>query len=166
MKRYIFLIVMAQIAFTVCADRKVADNPLFEDDFNNIGNYTANWEKLSNDAPGLVEYISGDDGDGYIKIASDDRTSQGIKHKLTGLKPPACPIYQNVDAAPHTDPEQIKRNLIAQLTAPVRWTQIVRRMLEEGVDAFTELGPGTVLQGLIRKVSAEAAVESKSTLEA
>lgn len=87
MKRYIFLIVMAQIAFTVCADRKVADNPLFEDDFNNIGNYTANWEKLSNDAPGLVEYISGDDGDGYIKIASDDRTSQGIKHKLTGLKP-------------------------------------------------------------------------------
>lgn len=82
------------------------------------------------------------------------------------FRTPDCPIYQNVDAEPHTDPEQIKRNLIAQLTAPVRWTQIVRRMLADGVDAFTELGPGTVLQGLIRKVSTEVAVESKSTLEA
>ena len=79
---------------------------------------------------------------------------------------PVCPIYQNVDAEPHTDPEEIKRNLIAQLTAPVRWTQIVRRMLGDGFDAFTELGPGTVLQGLIRKVSADVQVESKSTLEA
>ena len=82
------------------------------------------------------------------------------------FRTPDCPIYQNVDAEPHTDPEQIKQNLIAQLTAPVRWTQIVRRMVEDGFDTFTELGPGTVLQGLIRKVSAEAAVESKSTLEA
>lgn len=77
---------------------------------------------------------------------------------------PRCPIYQNVDAAPHTDPAEIKANLIAQLTAPVRWTQIVRRMVEDGVTHFTELGPGTVLQGLIRKVSADVEVESKSTL--
>ncbi|MBO5350284.1 MAG: ACP S-malonyltransferase [Alistipes sp.] len=77
---------------------------------------------------------------------------------------PACPIYQNVDARPHTDPEEIKQNLIAQLTAPVRWTQIVREMLADGVDAITELGPGTVLQGLVKKVSAELPVESKGTL--
>lgn len=77
---------------------------------------------------------------------------------------PRCPIYQNVDAAPHTDPMEIKANLIAQLTAPVRWTQIVRRMVEDGCSHFTELGPGTVLQGLIRKVSADVEVESKSTL--
>lgn len=77
---------------------------------------------------------------------------------------PACPIYQNVDAKPHTDPEEIKQNLIAQLTAPVRWTQIVREMLADGVDAITELGPGTVLQGLVKKVSAELPVESKGTL--
>ena len=77
---------------------------------------------------------------------------------------PSCPIYQNVDAKPYTDPAAIKANLIAQLTAPVRWTYIVKNMLEDGVTEFTELGPGTVLQGLIRKVDANAAVESKSTL--
>lgn len=77
---------------------------------------------------------------------------------------PVCPIYQNVDAQPQTDPEKIKANLIAQLTAPVRWTQIVRNMLADGVTEFTELGPGAVLQGLIKKVDAGVAVESKSTL--
>lgn len=77
---------------------------------------------------------------------------------------PHCPIYQNVDAEPHTDPEEIKQNLIAQLTAPVRWTQIVRRMVADGYADFTELGPGTVLQGLIRKVSTEVAVESRGAL--
>ena len=77
---------------------------------------------------------------------------------------PVCPIYQNVDAQPQTDPEKIKANLIAQLTAPVRWTQIVRNMLADGVTEFTELGPGNVLQGLIKKVDAEAAVESKAAM--
>ena len=77
---------------------------------------------------------------------------------------PVCPVYQNVDAKPYTDPAAIKANLIAQLTAPVRWTYIVKNMLADGVTEFTELGPGTVLQGLIRKVDANAAVESKSTL--
>ncbi len=77
---------------------------------------------------------------------------------------PSCPIYQNVDAMPYTDPERIKANLIAQLTAPVRWTHIVKNMLADGVTEFTELGPGTVLQGLVRKVDASVAVESKSTL--
>ena len=79
------------------------------------------------------------------------------------FKQPTCPIYQNVDAKPHTNPEEIKVNLIAQLTAPVRWTQIVKSMVEDGVKSYMELGPGTVLQGLVRKISAEAEVESKAT---
>ena len=77
---------------------------------------------------------------------------------------PVCPVYQNVDALPYTDPEAIKTNLIAQLTAPVRWTQIVEKMIADGVTEFTELGPGNVLQGLVKKVSTEVAAESKSTL--
>ena len=80
------------------------------------------------------------------------------------FRTPMCPIYQNVDAKPYTDPAALRTPLIAQLTAPVRWTYIVRNMLADGVTEFTELGPGTVLQGLIRKVDAQAAVESKSTL--
>ena len=77
---------------------------------------------------------------------------------------PVCPIYQNVDAKPQTAPETIKQNIIAQLTSPVRWTQIARNMITDGMTEFTELGPGTVLQGLIKKVSAEVAVESKATM--
>lgn len=65
---------------------------------------------------------------------------------------PICPVYQNVDGLPHTSPEEIKRNLIAQLTSPVRWTQIVRAMIADGASSFTEYGPGKVLQGLIRKI--------------
>ncbi|MBQ5690378.1 MAG: ACP S-malonyltransferase [Alistipes sp.] len=75
---------------------------------------------------------------------------------------PICPIYQNVDARPHTSPEEIKANLIAQLTAPVRWTQIVENMMEDGITSFVELGPGNVLQGLISKISPTAMVESKA----
>ena len=77
---------------------------------------------------------------------------------------PVCPVYQNVDAQPQSDAEQIKTNVIAQLTSPVRWTQISRNMIADGFDEFTELGPGTVLQGLIKKVNAEVAVESKATM--
>lgn len=79
------------------------------------------------------------------------------------FKTPICPIYQDVDALPHTSPEEIKANLIAQLTAPVRWTQIVERMTADGIADFVELGPGAVLQGLITKISPDAKVESKST---
>lgn len=75
---------------------------------------------------------------------------------------PICPIYQNVDGRPHTFPEEIKANLIAQLTAPVRWTQIVENMMEDGIISFVELGPGNVLQGLISKISPTAMVESRS----
>ena len=72
----------------------------------------------------------------------------------TAFSAPVCPIYQNVSAAPETDPECIKRNLLAQLTSPVRWTQSVKAMLQDGADVFTEIGPGTVLQGLIKRISA------------
>ena len=77
---------------------------------------------------------------------------------------PVRPVYQNVDAKPHTDPAEIRANLIAQLTSPVRWTQIVQNMLADGATSFTELGPGSVLQGLIKKVDRSAVCESKQSL--
>ena len=79
------------------------------------------------------------------------------------FKTPTCPIYQDVDALPHTSPEEIKANLIAQLTAPVRWTQIVERMIADGITDYVELGPGAVLQGLISKISPDVTVESKAS---
>ena len=82
--------------------------------------------------------------------------------EMAKFKEPICPIYQNVDALPHTLPEEIKANLIAQLTAPVRWTQIVERMTADGITDYVELGPGTVLQGLVNKISSNVTVESKS----
>ena len=72
--------------------------------------------------------------------------------QATEFHTPKCPIYQNVDALPHTDPEEIKANLIAQLTSPVRWTQSVLHMITDGAETFTECGPGNVLTGLIRKI--------------
>lgn len=69
----------------------------------------------------------------------------------TTFKTPICPVYQNVDARPHTDPEQIKANLLAQLTAPVRWTETVRNMASDGMTEYMECGPGKVLTGLIGK---------------
>ena len=74
---------------------------------------------------------------------------------------PVCPVYQNVDAKPHTDPAEIKANLIAQLTAPVRWTQSVQAMVADGLTEVVELGPGAVLQGLVRKIDASVAVSGK-----
>ena len=65
---------------------------------------------------------------------------------------PICPVYQNVDALPHTDPAEIKDNLLKQLTSPVRWTQSVQRMLADGMTEFVECGPGTVLTGLIERI--------------
>ena len=83
--------------------------------------------------------------------------------EVAEFKEPICPIYQNVDAKPHTSPKEIKQNLIEQLTAPVRWTQIVENMAADGFDNYVELGPGAVLQGLIGKISSGAIVESKAT---
>jgi [acyl-carrier-protein] S-malonyltransferase len=74
----------------------------------------------------------------------------------TTFHPPFCPVYQNVDALPHTAPEEIKQKLIEQLTAPVRWTQSVEKMYEDGAHKFIECGPGKVLQGLVKKIKSEA----------
>ena len=80
--------------------------------------------------------------------------------RATTYNKPICPVYQNVDAKPYTDPEELKRNSIAQLTGPVRWTQTVQNMVADGASSFRELGPGTVLQGLIKKIAPEAVIEA------
>ena len=76
----------------------------------------------------------------------------------TEIHVPVCPVFQNVDALPHTDPAEIKANLIAQLTVPVRWTQTVRNMIAAGATEFVELGPGKVLQGLVSKIDRNVTV--------
>ncbi len=82
------------------------------------------------------------------------RVELGKAIEETKIVTPICPIYQNVSAQAVTDPETIKKNLLAQLTSPVRWTQSVRNMLADGADYFMEIGPGTVLQGLVKRISA------------
>lgn len=82
------------------------------------------------------------------------RVELGKAIKETRIVEPICPIYQNVSAQAVTDPQTIKKNLLAQLTSPVRWTQSVRNMLADGADYFMEIGPGTVLQGLVKRISA------------
>ena len=77
----------------------------------------------------------------------------------TKFNTPTCPVYQNVDAQPYTDPEKIQQNLINQLTAPVRWTQTIQRMVADGAGHFTEVGPGSVLQGLVKKIHREATTD-------
>ncbi|MBP5171717.1 MAG: ACP S-malonyltransferase [Bacteroidales bacterium] len=74
--------------------------------------------------------------------------------EATTVSKPICPVFQNVDAQPYTDPAKIKANLVAQLTSPVRWTQTVKNMMAAGAEEFVELGPGTVLTGLIAKIKA------------
>ncbi len=77
----------------------------------------------------------------------------------TEFHQPLCPVYQNVDAQAHSDPKEIQQNLVAQLTSPVQWTHTVRQMIQDGASSFTEVGPGKVLQGLIRKINREIPVE-------
>lgn len=82
------------------------------------------------------------------------RVELGKAIEETRIVEPICPVYQNVSAQAVTDPQTIKKNLLAQLTSPVRWTQSVRNMLADGADYFMEIGPGTVLQGLVKRISA------------
>jgi [acyl-carrier-protein] S-malonyltransferase len=77
----------------------------------------------------------------------------------TKFNKPVCPIYQNVTALPETEPEKIKQNLIAQLTAPVKWTHTIQNMIKDGATSFTEIGPGQVLQGLIKKIDKNAVIQ-------
>jgi [acyl-carrier-protein] S-malonyltransferase len=82
--------------------------------------------------------------------------------KSTSFSKPICPVYQNVDAQPSIDPQVIQSNLVSQLTSPVRWTQTVINMIAGGASVFIEVGPGNVLQGLIKKVNRDAITESAS----
>ncbi len=97
----------------------------------------------------------------FMEVA---RKSLAEAIEKTEFHTPICPIYQNVDGKPHTVPADIKANLVKQLTAPVRWTQIVRAMVADGAKSFVELGPGNVLQGLIKKTEAGVEVESYQEL--
>lgn len=78
--------------------------------------------------------------------------------------PPYCPIYQNVSSFPTKDPQIIKTNLISQLTAPVKWTKIIKNMIDDGVTSFTEVGPGSVLQGLCKKIESNCKTDSASII--
>ena len=80
----------------------------------------------------------------------------------TEIVRPVCPVFQNVSTTGETDPATIKQNLIAQLTAPVKWTQSVQNMINDGADSFIELGPGSVLQGLVKKINPEAQTSGMS----
>lgn len=82
--------------------------------------------------------------------------------QATKFSTPSCPVYQNVDALPYTDPVQIQENLISQLTSAVKWTQTVQNMLKDGVLSFVEVGPGNVLQGLVKKVDRKTPTSSAS----
>jgi len=83
--------------------------------------------------------------------------------RSTVFSKPVCPVYQNVTAGPSSDPDTIKANLVAQLTSPVRWTQTVINMIADGATSFTEVGPGSVLQGLIKKINKDILTEGAST---
>lgn len=89
------------------------------------------------------------------------RTELAEAIERTNFTTPSCPVYQNVDALPHTDPAEIKGLLISQLTAPVRWTQTVKNMVADGATEFVELGPGKVLQGLVGKIARGVATSGK-----
>ena len=85
------------------------------------------------------------------------RIELGKAIETTEIVAPVCPVYQNVTGRPETDPEAIKKNLLDQLTSPVRWTKSVKNLLVEGADHFIELGPGNVLQGLVKRISGGSA---------
>ena len=87
------------------------------------------------------------------------RVELGKAIEKTEVRTPSCPIYQNVTAKPETDPARIKENLLQQLTSPVKWTQTVENMLADGATIFRELGPGNVLQGLIKRIASSAGAE-------
>ncbi len=95
-----------------------------------------------------------------LMAPAKDRLEAAINS--TQFNAPVCPVYQNVTASAITDPEEIKQNLIAQLTAPVRWTQTMHQMIADGATSVTEVGPGKVLQGLFKKVDRQFATSSAS----
>lgn len=95
-----------------------------------------------------------------LMMPAQEKLAEAIE--ATNFKTPYCPVYQNVDGKPYTDPSMIKDNLIKQLTGAVRWTQCVQNMIEDGATTFTECGPGNVLQGLVKKINKEVATNEVS----
>ena len=91
-----------------------------------------------------------------------EELAEGIEKAI--FRTPSCPVYQNVTALPTTDPDEIRKNLLAQLTAPVRWTQSVVNMIGDGAGHFVELGPGKVLQGLVAKIGSGITAEGHQGL--
>lgn len=91
-----------------------------------------------------------------LMLSAKKELSEAIEH--TNFKTPSCPIYQNVTAKPITNPVQIRQNLIDQLTAPVQWTKTIENMIADGATQFTEVGPGKVLSGLVKKIERSASV--------
>ena len=94
-----------------------------------------------------------------LMMPAQEELSEAIE--AAEIKTPVCPVYQNVDGKPHTDPKEIKENLIKQLTSPVRWTQDVEAMIADGAEEFIELGPGAVLQGLVKKINRQVSTSGK-----
>ena len=92
-----------------------------------------------------------------LMAPAQDELGQAIE--TTHFSTPICPVYQNVSASAVVDPSEIKSNLLSQLTAPVRWTQSVQKMIKDGAAAFIEVGPGNVLQGLVKKIDRSAGTE-------
>ncbi len=96
----------------------------------------------------------------HSPIMEPARVELAAAIEKTDIKQPICPVYQNYTALPETNPAKIKENLIAQLTAPVKWTQTIQNMVNDGATCFTEVGPGQVLQGLIKKIAPSVAIEA------
>lgn len=96
----------------------------------------------------------------HSPLMESARTELAETIEKTQFQTPICPIYQNVDAQPHTDSVEIKQNLVAQLTSPVRWTQTMQNMVADGASEFTECGPGKVLRGLVKKINRKMPVSA------
>jgi len=88
----------------------------------------------------------------HSPLVESARVERQAAIDATTFNEPLCPVYQNIDARAHIDPKEIKENLIEQLTGSVKWSQIIKAMLEDGATSFIEVGPGNVLQGLVKKV--------------
>ena len=114
----------------------------------------ADVREVSDEVPAKEEVEETEDLEEEKKEEMSYATKEELAEVInsTEFKEPICPVYQNVNAQPVKNPEIIKQNLISQLTAPVRWTQIVKNMLSDGASVFTEMGPGKTLQGLVKKV--------------
>ncbi|MEZ4988720.1 MAG: ACP S-malonyltransferase [Saprospiraceae bacterium] len=155
-----------EIVEAVCA--AIADEIVVPANYNNPGQLVISGSQagvaLASDklreagALKVVELVVGGAFHSPLMQPAQDKLAAAIE--ATSFKQPICPIYQNVDAKPHTDPVAIQQNLIRQLTAPVRWTQTIRQMATDGYNHFTEVGgKGMILRGMIRKIDKGLATE-------